>query len=54
MVALIAGIIFIHKTLGIYLVLFGVGHTISDLKDMIELKFYSVDEPGEKRFWGID
>ncbi|HSX18430.1 MAG TPA: hypothetical protein VLE51_03685 [Candidatus Saccharimonadales bacterium] len=54
MMALIVGIIFIHHGLGPYLIAFGIGHTISDLKDMIELKFYGVDPPGPKKFWGID
>ncbi len=36
------------------LIAFGVGHTISDLKDMVNLKFYGPDEVEVKKFWGID
>jgi len=53
-ISLVLGIIFSHRLLGIYLILFGIGHTISDLKDMLELKFYGVDEVEKKKFWGID
>ncbi len=54
MISLVLGIIFVHRALGPYLIAFGVGHTISDLKDMIELKFYGVDSVEVKKFWGID
>ena len=54
MLSLILGVVFIHRGLGPYLVAFGIGHTISDLKDMIELKFYGVDDVKENKFWGID
>jgi hypothetical protein len=53
-IILIAGLIFYNNYLGIYLILFGIGFTISDLKDMIELKFYGVDDVKIKKFWGID
>lgn len=33
---------------------FGVGLVISDLKDFWQLKFFSPDEEGEKRFFHID
>ena len=52
--AIIAGAVFYQQTWGQWLIAFGIGHTISDLKDMIELKFYGRDEPGPKKFWGID
>lgn len=45
---------FYKKEWALYFILFGLGLTISDLKDMIDLKFWGVDPPGEKRFWGID
>jgi hypothetical protein len=54
MLSLVFGIVFIHHVLGPYLIAFGIGHTISDLKDMLELKFYGVDDVEEKKFWGID
>lgn len=54
MMSLILGIVYHSHALGIYLILFGIGHTISDLKDMVELKFWGRDEPGPKKFWGID
>ncbi len=52
--ALIVGVLTIKDSFGIYLIMFGIGHTVSDLKDMLELKFYGRDEPGPKKFWGID
>jgi hypothetical protein len=36
------------------LMMFGAGLFISDLKDFLELKFYGIDPPGDKRFWHID
>ena len=54
LLSIVVGAIYYSHTLGIYLIMFGVGHTISDLKDMFELKFYGRDEPGPKKFWGID
>ncbi|OGL34366.1 hypothetical protein A3F05_02340 [Candidatus Saccharibacteria bacterium RIFCSPHIGHO2_12_FULL_47_17] len=53
-ISLVFGIVYHNYDLGIYLILFGVGHTTSDLKDMLELKFWGCDEPGPKKFWGID
>lgn len=52
--ALIVAIIFRDKPWAIYLAAFGLGFVISDFKDMIDLKFFGPDEPGIKRFWGID
>ena len=53
-ISLILGIVYHSHVLGIYLIMFGIGHTISDLKDMVELKFYGVDDVEVKKFWGID
>ena len=53
-IALIVGIILYYQEAGIYLMLFGIGFIISDFKDMIELKFYGVDDAKVKKFWGID
>jgi len=52
----IAGVVlwFYKKEWSLYLIFFGLGLAISDLKDMIGLKLWGVDEPGVKRFWGID
>ena len=52
--AIIVGAIFFNENWGKALIAFGVGHTISDLKDMVDLKFYGRDELGPKHFWGID
>jgi len=52
--AMIIGIIFISEDWGKWLLAFGIGHTISDAKDMKDLKFIGRDEPGPKKFWGID
>lgn len=52
--AVIVGVIFIKEEWGKWFLAFGIGHTISDLKDMVGLKFYGRDDPGPKKFWGID
>lgn len=52
--AIIVGAIFWSHDLGKWLLAFGIGHTLSDSKDMKELKFIGRDEPGPKKFWGID
>ena len=52
--AIIVGAFFFKEDWGKVLIAFGIGHTISDLKDMVDLKFYGRDEPGPKKFWGID
>ncbi len=54
LVLIILGLIFRKDLLGLLALLFGIGHFISDLKDFLHLKFYGVDEKGEKKFWGID
>jgi ABC-type dipeptide/oligopeptide/nickel transport system permease subunit len=48
-ILIIPGIL-IHE----YLIWFGIGLIISDLKDMLELKIFGPDEKEIKRFWGID
>ena len=53
-IAIIVGAIFWHESWGKWLLAFGIGHTISDSKDMWELKFIGRDEPGPKHFWGVD
>lgn len=50
---IVGGFLHGHR-LGIYLIAFGIGHTISDLKDMLNLKFYGPDKVEIKKFWGID
>lgn len=45
---------FYKKEWSFYFIFFGLGLTISDLKDMIDLKFYGVDDVDVKRFWHID
>lgn len=54
LILIIVGLIFYKYLLGTIAFYFGVGHFISDLKDFLQLKFYGVDEEGEKKFWGID
>jgi len=53
---IIAGIIlwFYKREWSLYLIFFGIGLTISDLKDMLDFKIWGVDPPGPKRFWHID
>ena len=53
-IALIVGLIFREKSWAVYVIAFGVAFIISDFQDMIDLKFFGPDEPGPKRFWGID
>ena len=52
--AIIVGAIFYKHNLGVMLIAFGIGHTVSDLRDMLNLKFYGPDEVEVKKFWGID
>lgn len=54
MLAILVGASFHDHDWGVRLVAFGIGHTISDLKDMFHLKFYGPDEVKIKKFWGID
>lgn len=51
---IILGVIYWQQPLAKYAFSFGVGHFISDLKDLLELKFIGPDEEGPKKFWGID
>lgn len=53
-IAIVIGVFFFHEHLGQWLIAFGAGHTISDLKDMLNLKFYGPDKVEVKKFWGID
>ena len=50
----IVGAFFLHAEWGSWLIAFGIGYTLSDFKDMLALKFWGRDDPGPKRFWGID
>lgn len=52
--AILVGAGFHNHYWGLLLVAFGIGHTISDLKDMLHLKFYGPDKVEIKKFWGID
>jgi hypothetical protein len=52
--AIIVGAVFYKHDWGKWLIAFGIGHAISDLKDMSKLKFFGGDEPGPKKFWHID
>ena len=52
--AILVGASFHSQDWGRLLIAFGIGHTLSDLKDMIHLKFYGPDEVEIKKFWGID
>lgn len=45
---------FYKKEWSLYFICFGLGLTISDLKDMLDLKFWGVDNVEIKKFWGID
>ena len=51
---MIIGAIFYKDNWGVMLIAFGIGHTVSDLRDMLNLKFYGPDEVEVKKFWGID
>jgi hypothetical protein len=55
-ILVIIGIVlwFYKKEWSLYFIFFGLGLTVSDLKDMIDLKFYGVDDVEVKRFWHID
>ena len=51
---IILSLFFIKYEIGIPLLSFGTGVFISDFKDFLHLKFTGADEPGPKKFWGID
>jgi len=53
-VLIIAGASFWYDFWGLLAIFSGGGLFISDFKDFWDLKFYGIDEPGPKRFWGID
>ena len=53
-ILIILGFIFYKNLLGLLAFSFGIGHFISDLDDFLHLKFYGIDRPGKKKFWGID
>jgi len=50
----IVGLFFRQHQWGQCLIVFGIGFIVSDFKDMIDLKFFGVDDVEIKRFWGID
>ena len=53
--AIILGIVFYRQSWAKWLIAFGIGHTISDLSDMLKDRvFDSSSEPEVKKFWGID
>jgi len=54
LILVVGGIYFLKEYLGVIAVFFGLGVFVSDLNDFLHLKFYGVDDDGEKRFWGID
>lgn len=51
---MIVGIIWRKKGWGWYVFAFGLGLFVSDLKDFITLRFYSVDDVKVLKFWQID
>lgn len=53
-ILVIVGLFFRQHQWGQYFIAFGAGFIISDFKDMIDLKFFGVDDVEIKRFWGID
>jgi hypothetical protein len=54
MLAILVGASFYKHGWAVWLIAFGVGHTFSDLKDMLRLKFYGPDDTEVRKFWGID
>lgn len=54
LVLIIIGLFFYNYFLGLIAFYFGLGYFVSDFKDFLQLKFFGADEPGQKRFWGID
>jgi len=52
--AIIVGAIFYKHNWAVMLIAFGIGHTVSDLRDMLNLKFHGPDKVEVKKFWGID
>ena len=54
LVLLIIGLVFCESLWGLYILSFGAGLFISDLRDFFDLKFYGVDKDGIKKFWEVD
>jgi hypothetical protein len=54
LILIIVGGIFYTNFYALIALFFGIGVFISDLKDFLKLRFYGRDQPGKKRFWGID
>jgi hypothetical protein len=53
--AIIVGAVFYKHEWTKWLIAFGIGHTISDLNDLLKRRiFFSGAEPEIKKFWGID
>ena len=47
------GLVFFGHELKILVIGFGLGLAISDLNDMLKLRFYGVDKFEKQKFWGI-
>ena len=54
LVSIILGLIFLDHSFGLFLLCWGIGCFVSDLKDFLKLRFWGVDEVDEFKFWGID
>lgn len=48
------GLMFPENPYRWYLVAFGSGLFVSDLKDFLHFRFFEPDDDSPKRFWGID
>lgn len=54
LLSILFGIYFWPNIYAKYLLFFGIGLFVSDLKDFFMLKFFEPDKEGPKHFWHID
>lgn len=53
LIFIIAGAIYISHWLGMLSLLFGKGHFISDLDDLLHMRIWGLDKPHEWKFWSV-
>jgi len=51
LIVVLAGSIFFKET---YIIMFGIGYFMSDLRDFLYLRFVGRDDDSRKKFWHID
>lgn len=56
LILMIIGIFYLKSNLGLWMLFFGAGLFVSDLKDFLDLKFFGSDnkDKNQRKFWNID